>query len=125
MRILSFSQKWPKLHLDLPVDRHPDFTTFRGFYWQEGWPVQVFYKARSKNRERLGEALIINLEARELDKWMVDKGLNDHPLVTDQEAQEDGFANLDDMVKWMQKRYGLDWMPLMAKLTLRWIAQNA
>jgi len=120
MRIISFTEQWPKLYLDLPVDRRPMFTTFRGWYWQQGWPVQVFYKARSKNRKKLGEAVIVKREGRELDKWIADKGWNDYPLVTDQEAQADGFDNLDNMVQWMQKAYGLDWMPVMAKLTLSW-----
>jgi hypothetical protein len=123
MRILSFSEKWPKLHLGLPIEQRPDFTTFRYAYWQKGWPVQVFYKARSKeHREKLGEVLIIKCEPRELDKWIAEKGWNDYPLVTDKEAQEDGFADLDDMVGFMQKQYGLDFMPVMAKLTLRWLA---
>ena len=121
MRILSFSHKWPKLHLELPIEQRPDFTTFRYFYWQEDWLVQIFYKSRSKeHREKLGEAIILKAELRELDNQIAEKGYNDYPLVTDAEAQKDGFVSLDDMVKWMQKQYGLDWMPVMAKLTLRW-----
>jgi len=125
MRIISFTEKWPKLHLELPVEQRPDFTTFRYFYWEEGWPVQVFFKARSKeHREKLGEAIIIRRELRELDKWMVERGWNECPMVTDEEAREDGFADFDEMVKFMEKQYGLDWMPVMAKLTLRWIRTN-
>lgn len=71
-------------------------------------------------RRKLGEAIIIRREGRELDAWIAGKGWNDYPLVTDQEAQEDGFKDRDDMVAWMEKRYGLDWMPVMAKLTLEW-----
>lgn len=120
-RILSFSHKWPKLHLELPVSERPEFTSFRSFYWQEGWPVQIFYKSRSKKREKLGEAVIMKIESRELDKWITEKGFNDFLLVTDAEAQEDGFENFDEMVKFMKKQYGiLDWMPVMAKLTLHW-----
>jgi len=125
MRILSFSHRWSKLHLGLPVRQRPDFTTFRYFSWHEGWPLQIFYRARSKEqREKLGEAVIIRRELRELDKWMAFHEWNDHPLVTDVEAQEDGFIDLDDMVRWMQKQYGPDWMPVMAKLTLRWSVPN-
>uniref|UniRef100_A0A6M3J2V5 Uncharacterized protein n=1 Tax=viral metagenome TaxID=1070528 RepID=A0A6M3J2V5_9ZZZZ len=126
MRIISFSEKWPKLHLELPVEKRPDFCTFRYWYWQLGWGVQVFYKNRSRIpgvREKLGEATIIKAEPRELDKFAAEKGWNDYPLVTDTEAQEDGFPNLDEMVKFMEKQYGgLDWYPVMNKLTLRWLA---
>jgi len=122
MRIISFAEKWPKLHLELPPYRRPDFTTFRYFYWQKGWLVQVWYKARSKgNREKLGEAIILKAEPRELDKWIADKHLNEYPLVTETEVQADGFSNLDKMILFMEKQYGLDWMPVMNKLTLRWI----
>jgi len=121
---MSFAEKWPKLHLELPVEQRPDFTTFRYFYWQAGWLVQVFYKSRSANREKLGEALILKAEPRELDKWVADKGLNNYPLTTDSEAKEDGFAGLKGMVEFMKKQYGLDWMPVMNKLTLRWVRRD-
>lgn len=63
----------------------------------------------------------MKIESRELDKWITEKGFNDFLLVTDAEAQEDGFENFDEMVKFMKKQYGiLDWMPVMAKLTLHW-----
>ena len=122
MRIFSFSEKWSKLHLELPANERPDFTSFRYWFWEEGWSVQVFYKARSKeHREKLGEAVIIKAEPRELDKWIAEKGWNKYSLVTNKEAQEDGFKNLDDMVAFMQRQYGGDWIPIMNKLTLRWI----
>jgi hypothetical protein len=121
MRILSFSEKWPKLHLELPIEHRPDFTTFRYWYWQEGWPVQIYYKARSReHREKLGEATIYKAEPRELDKWIAEKGWNDYPRTTNAEARMDGFADLDNMVNFMQKQYGLDWHPVMNKLTLKW-----
>ena len=122
MRIMSFSKKWDKLHLDLLVTDRPEFTTFRYWYWQQGWLVQIFYKARSKeHREKLGEAIISKSEPRECDKWVAAKGWNEYPLVTEAEAQADGFANLDDMVKFFEEQYGGDWHPVMNKLTLRWL----
>lgn len=124
MRIISFMQKWPKLCLDRPALERPEFTTFRSFYWQAGWPVQVFYKARSKYRVKLGEAMITNVEGRELDIWIANKGWNHYPLVTDKEAQEDGFSGLDEMATFMQRLYGLDFIGVMAKLTLRWTSDD-
>ena len=109
MRILSFSQKWDKL-------QKPEFTTFRYPYWKEGEVVQVFYKNRSPNREKLGVATIIKIEDVELDPFFSDVAR----LITDQEAIEDGFKNRADMVKWMRKTYGLDFISRMNKLTLSW-----
>ncbi len=120
-RIISFCEKWVKLHLDLPIEHRPEFTTFRYPYWMLNETVQVYFKSRSPQREWLGKAMIISAEMRELDKELAEKGWNDYPLVTDREAQEDGFNNLDGMVRFMEKLYRLDWMPVMCKYTLRWL----
>ena len=61
MRIISFSKRWPKL-------LNQEFTTFRfprkDRNWEVGERVQVYYKNRTPEREKLGEAEIINKEKR-------------------------------------------------------------
>ena len=116
MRELGFSKRWPKLQQEV-------FTTFRyprlDRDWYVGEHVQLVYKHRSKDREFLGYAVIEKKEVRELDREY-HAMRPDVPLLTDEEAQEDGFESLDDMFAWMEKKYGrLDFMPRMNKLTLR------
>lgn len=107
MRIISFSEFWLKL-----TNSH--FTTFRfprkDKDWGEGEVVQVFYKNRSPNRKKLGEAIIVSVEPK---KYGAD---------TDEEAQADGFKDLRDMEHWMIKKYGeaRTYEP-MNKLTLQWV----
>ena len=107
MRILSFSKKWDKL-------QQPEFTTFRFPRKDKDWfvseVVQVYFKNRSPNRKKLGEAEIIH---KELKKYGAD---------TEAEAQADGFISLRDMERWMIKAHGeaRTYEP-MNKLTLRWI----
>jgi hypothetical protein len=116
MRIISFSKKWDKLSFET-------FTTFRYTRfdkdWFEGEVVQVFYKNRSPQREKLGIAEIIDKRQRELDEWF--SKTIDVPLVTNEEAQTDGFVNREDMVHFMEKQYGLVYISLFNKLTLRWV----
>lgn len=108
MRILGFSKRWQKLS-------NPIFTTFRFTRkdrdWQSGEQVQVVYKPRSKEREYLGVAEILNKESRHI---LTVSGLSDT------EARDDGFSNRDDMFQWLVKTYsGLP--ETMNKLTLRWV----
>jgi len=112
MRIISFSKKWDKLS-------QPKFTTFRfprkDKDWYVGEVVQVFFKSRSPQREKLGEAEII---AKEL-KLTSDSATD----VTDAEAKADGFNNVRDMETWMRKTYGeVKAWTRMNKLTLRWLS---
>ena len=108
MRILSFSKRWQKLS-------NPVFTTFRfprrDEDWQVGEMVQVYYKNRTPQRERLGEAKIINKELRKI------------ATVTEQEAIADGFANLFEMNTWFRKTQRIFEEPIN-KLTLRWVEQS-
>ena len=120
MRILGFSRKWAKLE-------QIEFSTFRYPRGDKGWEVgehvQIVVQPRRKGGgDKLGIAVIVNKELREFAKGYSRLFLgNCAPLVTDEEAQADGFANLGDMVAWMEKTYGrLDWIPCMEKLTLRW-----
>lgn len=115
MRILGVSEKWAKL-------KQPKWTTFRyprgDKDWQAGELVQVVYKPRSPQREKLGIARIVSVRPRELDSYFASK---DVPLVSEKETKEDGFDSLADMVRWMERRYGLDYVSRMNKLTLEWV----
>ncbi len=121
MRIISFCKKWEKLE-------QPEFTTFRfprkDKDWYVGEVVQVFYRNRSPLREKLGVAEIIEKERRELDSFFTDGRLispRDIPLTTDEEAIADGFMGREDMATFMERQYGLDYLSLFNKLTLKWI----
>ena len=112
MRILSFSCKWQKLS-------QPEFTTFRfprkDRDWAIGEVVQVYYKNRSPQREKLFEAKILN----KLSKLI--------GMIGDWDAHEDGFANATEMRFWLNKTYGLQKtgsFERMNKLTLRRVART-
>lgn len=109
MRIISFSNMWNKLDNDV-------FTTFRypraDKDWYVGERVQVFYKNRSPNRQKLGEAIITNKELRNLK------------LVTNEEAIADGFDNRTSMEEYMHKQYGVNYASTMNKITFRWINRD-
>ena len=114
MRIISFTKKWDKL-------RELRFTTFRfprkDKDWYVGEIVQVYFKSRSPERERLGIAAIISKELRFDGKPETD--------VTRAEAIADGFCSIRDMENWMIKIHGWvkAWDP-MNKLTLRWLPEK-
>ena len=114
MRIISFTKMWDKL-------KQPEFTTFRFFRgdkdWYSGEEVQVFYKNRSQNREKLGTAEIINIEPRRILSSIP----TDIPCVSDEEARSDGFENFEDMKDWLNKTYGVVKLGnTINKITLRW-----
>ena len=118
MRILGFMKHWPKLDQEV-------FTTFRyprlDKDWEIGEEVKVVIKPRCKGGgEILGIARIIGKEQKELDSSFSDVA----PLVTDTEAIADGFEDVAGMVSWMEKTYGLDYISLMNKLTLRKLGKN-
>ncbi len=128
MRVLGFSQRWPKL-------RNHTFTTYRfprkDRDWGVGEVVQVVYKPRSKEREILGTAEIAKKEAR----CMALRGSNlTESGVSNEEANEDGFPDGQDnygngksgyyfMWEWLFDTYGgrrlLD--EPMNKLTVEWV----
>ena len=87
MRIFGFSRKWDKLN-------QSEFTTFRfprrDKDWAIGEEVQLVYHPRSKDREILGIAQIVNIEKRAM-AWHGD--MTGEVKVTDAEAIEDGFDN--------------------------------
>ena len=112
MRIISFSKMWDKL-------KQPEFTTFRyprgDKDWFVGEEVQVFYKNRSPNREKLGEAVIVSKISKITGRLETD--------VTDADAIADGFTDVRDMEQWLIKTYGIRKVVSepINKLTLRWI----
>ena len=118
MRILGFSKKWDKL-------QRPVFSTFRYPRVDSDWYVNeqvkvVFQPRRKGGGEVLGIARIIGKVARDLDPYFAKQFI----IVTDTEAITDGFLSREDMVKWMKKTYGLDYISLMNKLTLKWIPKD-
>lgn len=96
MRIMGFSKKWDKLY-------QPVFTTFRlprkDKDWSIGEHVQIVYHPRSKDREILGEAVIVNVEARSFFPVMTHR-------ITNDEAVADGFDNTITMLTWLEKAHG-------------------
>ena len=122
MRVLGFSQRWPKLE-------HKEFTTFRFARkdkdWYVGETVQIVLHPRSKTREILGMADIVGKEARRIP-W---HGRCDFeaPLITNEEANADGFPDTTGragyflMWEFLFKAYGPArlFQEPMNKLTLR------
>ena len=114
MRILGFSKKWEKLS-------QPEFTTFRfprrDRDWEIGEVVQVYYKNRTPQREKLGEAEIIQKKLK-----LTGDATSD---ITDSEAQADGFSDVRDMENWIMKAHGIRaiFRPIN-KLTLKRLRQE-
>ena len=109
MRIMGFSKKWEKLS-------NPTFTTIRFVRkdkdWQVGELVQVVLSPRSKERDILGVAKIVNKESRDL----FNVGLADY------EIRADGFFNKEEMGEWLDKTYGKRWVEeSMNLMRLKWV----
>ena len=87
MRILGFSKHWVKLE-------EKEFTTFRFARkdrdWEVGEQVQTVFKPRSKEREILGIALVVNKDPRCM-AWQGSKLTE--AKVTNTEAIADGFQS--------------------------------
>ena len=87
MRIMGFSEHWPKL-------QQADFTTFRVPRKDKDWHVpeivQVVYRPRSKNREPI---CLAEIRQKEVTTFKV---------VTEAEAIADGFANSMEMWGWLK-----------------------
>ena len=115
MRILGFGKRWDKLE-------DKEFTTFRfprkDLDWEIGEQVQVVYHPRSKGRDVLGVAEIINKEQRWFDHIIP----SDCAARSEIEAQRDGFYNREDMINWLYDTYKERiFDEQMNKLTLRWV----
>lgn len=123
MRILGFTEKWPKLKQD-------EFTTFRfrrrDRDWEVGEVVQIIHKPRSKDRKVLDTAVILSSERR----WVKNaedadmKHYGDYfavKVVTEAEAIADGFVDRAAMVAWVGKAHKLrNIVEPMNRLTLRY-----
>lgn len=100
IRILGFSNKWPKL-------KQPKFTTFRfprrDKDWEVGELVQIVFKPRSNAREVLGAAKIIEKEIRWIFTAKKPRG---QKVVTPQEAHKDGFKSYAEMAMWLSDAHG-------------------
>ena len=87
MRIMGFSEMWPKL-------QQQEFTTFRvprkDKDWWTGELVQIVYRPRSRNRK-----LICLAEIHQ-------KNPITFKAVTEEEAKADGFSSTFEMWQWLQ-----------------------
>ena len=133
MRILGFSKKWSKLDQD-------EFTTFRFTRkdkdWEVGEQVKVVYKPRRKGGgDFLGVAEIKSKEPRSPVKLAPLEGI---PVISDAEAQADGFEGKTNryglwispyfvMWEWLWDIYGVSRLASepIRKLTLKWIQKGA
>lgn len=120
MRIISFCKKWDKLN-------QPEFTTFRfprkDKDWYVGEIVQVYFKNRSPQREKLGVAEIISKEKRNIaTNWGEDE---EAPMVSNEEAIADGFENWGAMLDGLLTMHPVARLAhkTMNKLTLTWIKE--
>ncbi len=116
MRILGFSQTWPKLKAD-------QFTTFRferkDRDWEAGEKVKVVLFPRTKHLRHLGVAEIIAKEPRRMFGSRLD-----YPRVSEDEAVLDGFQDYEDMWEFLAEHHGIRRMvEPINKLTLRWVAR--
>jgi len=128
MRILGFQRKdWLNYLTGKPKLEEDIFTSFRFSRRDKDWAigeiVQVVVKPRSKEREVLGKAVILNKEKRYMPRPLEKLG---YPHITDDEVKRDGFTDLYLMWKWLFYIYG--WQRLvdepMNKLTLQWIERR-
>lgn len=119
MRVFGVSEKWGKLHLELPASQRPPFSTFRlprkdadrGLDWKEGETLQIVFKPRSPRREVLGPATITAKSSQFL-------------ALTHDEAQADGFEDQAAMLAWFKKTHGAGALNRhFNKLTFRWEAK--
>lgn len=111
---MGFSVKWTKL-------QQPVFTTFRlprkDKDWYIGECVQIVFHPRSEDREILGEAVIVNVEARSFDPAMA-------PKITNDEAIADGFDNTNAMMAWLENTHGhFNASTVFHKITLRQVKE--
>lgn len=121
MRVLGFSRRWEKL-------ARQRFTTFRFARkdrdWEVGEVVQIVLKPRSPEREVLGLARIVAREPRRMARH---GSRLPQPIVTEEEAREDGFTDYFDMWEWLFDVYGGERLlkEPMNKLTLVWVSNGA
>ena len=118
MRILGVSKKWDKL-------KQPEWTTFRfprkDRDWQMNEPVQVVFKPRSKEREILGIATIIEKYAVYVFPNPIPDPICPIGSITEEDAINDGFQGLKEMQLWFWDTYKREAVNSpINKLTLIW-----
>lgn len=123
MRILGFSEMWPKLQRD-------QFTTFRFQRKDKDWQVeecvQVFNQPRSKGRRFLGIARIVKKVPRCTSLYWQRHREPTPPVITDEEAIADGFKDASRMDSWLYQAYGLrPGNEPLNMLTLVWVKKEA
>lgn len=137
MRILGFSKKWPKFHLNKPVEERGIFTTFRFPRRDRDWMVeelvQVVFKPRRKGGgEFLGIARIIRKQPKDLIKDFSYSQPNSLDIITPEEAYDDGFSGMHGggdtrkMRQYFYDTYGYSKCEkeLINKLILYWIIKD-
>lgn len=114
MRRMGFSLCWPKLKQDeLTTMRFPR----RDKDWLAGETVMVVYQPRHMNFT-LGLASIMKKEPRAASQTKVSA---DVPMITEEEAQADGFDNLGGLLQWLFKSgHTRIYSDPVNKLTIRW-----
>jgi len=125
MRILGFQRKdWLNYLTQNPKLEDNIFTSFRFSRRDKDWAigeiVQIVLKPRSKEREILGKAVILNKEKRYMPRLLEKLG---YPHITDNEVKQDGFPDYYSMWHWLFDTYSGQKLvdEPMNKLTLRWI----
>ena len=106
MRILGFSQKWPKLQQDeFTTFRYPRKDSDRGRDWHFMEIVKIIYHPRHEH-EYLGIAQIIAKNCMQIQ------------MITDEEAIADGFEDSAAMMEFLNSPVGYT---AINKLTIRYI----
>lgn len=119
MRIIGFQKiDWMNYNTHYPKLLYETFTTFRlprkDRDWELGEVVRVVLKPRSKEREMLGEAEIIQKDTKE------HYGLADN-RITEEEARVDGFLRDYELEHFLFYRPDRRDCRTANKLTLRWL----
>lgn len=123
MRVIGFSEKWTKLQND-------EFTTFRferrDRDWQIGEEVQVVFRPRRKGGgEKLGTAIIVYKELRDITGWQPLITLPTlNPPVSLDEVQADGFPTVLEMYRWLYGAHRDRTSNQISKLTLKWLKKE-
>ena len=136
MRILGFTRKdWMNYLTDQPKLEEEEFTTFRFRRRDRDWEVaevaQVVYKPRRKGGgEYMGIAQIVRKDTRWVlantdDEVKHYAGYFAYKVVTEAEAQMDGFESRIEMIGWVGGTHHLrNLLEPMNKLTLRWVKEE-
>ena len=117
MRIISFTEMWPKLS-------KPEFTTYRfprkdfdrGRDWHLGENLWAYYRSRSPARKCLGVVRIVDKSST----WVT--------AIDYAAAVDDGFpGGISEMTDWLEKAHKckIDQTTRINKLTLQWLERSS